>query len=118
MAHLLDTQESSGTILSYYVKTGVRIMNVLPFVFPLLRETKVPDPYQNSPLQARFLLRREEDGGREIEAGLPHAASFLALLSLGMEPSISAWSRHSSSEPRMARELLIGYGGFITLLLI
>jgi len=43
MAHLLDTQESSGTILSYYVKTGARIMNVLPFLFPLLHETKVPD---------------------------------------------------------------------------
>lgn len=43
MAHLLDTRESSGTILSHYVKTGARIMNVLPFVFPLLHETKVPD---------------------------------------------------------------------------
>lgn len=60
MAHLLDTQESSGSILSYYVKTGVRIMNVLPFVFPLLCETKVPDPYQNSPLQAWLLLHRDE----------------------------------------------------------
>lgn len=43
MAHLPDTQESSGTILSYYVKSGARIMNALPFVFPLLRETKVQD---------------------------------------------------------------------------
>lgn len=68
MAHLLDTQESSGTILSYYVKTGVRIINALPFVFPLLHETKVPDTYQNSPLQVPFLLHRDE-----MEAGLARA---------------------------------------------
>lgn len=107
MAHLLDTQESSGTILSYYVKTGVRIMNALPFVFPLLRETKVPDTYQNSPLQVSFLLLRDE-----VEAGLPGTILLLTLFSFQRKPSISAWSRHFSNDPRTARELLIGYGGF------
>lgn len=91
MAHLLDTQESSGTILSYYVKTGVRIINVLPFVFPLLRETKVPDTYQNSPLQVPFLLHRDE-----MESGLPHAPHSVFIreeaIHLSLEQAFLQWT--------------------------
>lgn len=57
------------------------------------------------------MRQRQRDRGRSSPCSL-------ALCSLQREPSISAWSRSSSSEPRMARELLMGYGGFITVLLI
>lgn len=62
---------------------------------------------KNSLLWVLLLLHRDE-----VEAGLPDAVLLLILFSLQRKPSISAWSRHFSSEPRLAQELLIGYGGF------
>lgn len=79
-------------------------MNVLPFVFPLLRETKVPDTFQNSPPPSAVPRAQGWDRSRPSSCSLAPHSVFITeeAIHLSSEQASLQWA---TDGPRTANRI-------------